>query len=150
MGVDCWKKELGCSLLYERSQKQNKQLAFWEARVCSLRWVVLGCSTLVPLLSNKTFQGDVILKPLLSPHSGVHWRPVWPGWLGCLEEVHWQCWHPGGWWWPDCDQPKAHCQGCGRESLQLPPSQGQPDWLCDRVPASVSSSLLATLGTGVV
>lgn len=32
-----------------------------------MRWVVLGCSTLVPLLSNTTFQVGVVLKLLVSP-----------------------------------------------------------------------------------
>lgn len=96
-------------------------------------------SFLEVVMGNTCLKAACTLKFLLSLCSGVHWRPFWPGWLGCLEEVHCQCWHPGGWWWSDSDQPKAYCQGCGGEILQLPAPEGQPDWLCDRVSASVSS-----------
>ena len=41
---------------------------------------------------------------------------------------------------PDGDQPQAHPDGRRQESLQLPPSQSQPDWIRHRINRRSQSS----------
>uniref|UniRef100_A0AAY4BQ58 phosphopyruvate hydratase n=1 Tax=Denticeps clupeoides TaxID=299321 RepID=A0AAY4BQ58_9TELE len=85
-------------------------------------------------------------KLTLPPPSSVHRRPVRPGRLGQLDQVHRLRRHPGRGRRPDRHQPQAHPAGGGEEGLQLPAAEGQPDRLRHRVHPGVSVGVGAGRG----